>query len=184
MLQFYLSLLDSEEDHELFTKMYTENLDYMRKIAYGILKSHEKAEDAVQEAFLRIIESFNKFHNISCPKTRSFCVNVCRNVSYNMYNKDKKFTEVEFDEAIEYNSDRNQVEDEILDKASVELFVEKLMSLSKIYRDVMYLYCFDNMSVKEIAYIMNIPAETVKKRIQRARSKLAELIEEGDVNDA
>ena len=47
-------------------------------------------------------------------------------------------------------------------------------------RDALYLHVTENMSVKEIALLLGLSSETVKKRLQRARKKLRELMEECD----
>jgi len=183
MLQFYLALIESEEDKILFDEMYTENRAQMFKVAYAILKSHHRAEEAVHDAFLRIIVGFNNFQNFSCPQTRSYCVTVCRHVSLNIYNKESKVTYVEFDEELDYDTERDSMEDEILKRMDAEMAARKIMLLPDTYRDVMELLCINLLTPKQISYMLKLPVETVKKRIQRGRAKLIELLREEALSD-
>ena len=52
MLMVYLSMLDTEEDKNLFRELHDEYSTLMYKKAYGILKDCNLAEDAVQESFM------------------------------------------------------------------------------------------------------------------------------------
>ena len=65
MLVFYLSLLESESDKLLFTQIYTEYRDKMYSVAYSILGTKEKAEDAVHESFLKVIEHLETYKSSS-----------------------------------------------------------------------------------------------------------------------
>lgn len=71
MLQLYLQLLDTEEEKQGFELLYETYRKLMHWVANNILHDEKLAEDAVHEAFLRIIKNFHKIFkklkNI-CPK--------------------------------------------------------------------------------------------------------------------
>ena len=90
MLQFYLQLLETEEELQKFTQLYETYRKLMHWTAEGILHDEHLAEDAVHEAFLRIIQNFHQIREIPCPKTRSFVVIIVRNVALNMQKKRKR----------------------------------------------------------------------------------------------
>ncbi|MFR5859533.1 MAG: RNA polymerase sigma factor [Clostridia bacterium] len=81
MLQFYLQLLETEEELQKFTQLYETYRKLMHWTAEGILHDEYLAEDAVHEAFLRIIQNFHQIREIPCPKTRSFVVIIVRKYS-------------------------------------------------------------------------------------------------------
>ena len=60
MLMIYLSMLDTEEDKDIFMQLHDEYSQVMYKKAYAILKDSSLAEDAVQESFIRIVKNFDK----------------------------------------------------------------------------------------------------------------------------
>ena len=58
MLNIFLSLIDSDEDKAKFSNLYEQYKNLMFYIARDILKDEHLAEDAVQEAFIRIAKNF------------------------------------------------------------------------------------------------------------------------------
>ena len=60
------------------------------------------------------------------------------------------------------------------------LIPELVYSLPKKYRNIVYLYYYEEYTVPEIADILGENKNTVNSRLQRARKKLKEILEEGD----
>lgn len=60
MLSFYLSALESAADKEDFRALYRRYHGVMERTALAILQDPRDAEEAVQEAFIRVIENFSK----------------------------------------------------------------------------------------------------------------------------
>ena len=183
MLFFDLSMLASDDDRGKFEALYIAYKNLMYHVAYGYLKNEQQAEDAVQESFVKILERFHKFNEISCPQTKSYCVIVCRNISLNMLARDKQFNhkQVYFEDMLLDVADQTQVEQEIMQKAGLEQITECVTQLPPIYRDVFGLYYGDEIPLKEIAKSLDVSLETVKKRLQRARQMLAEALRKGGV---
>ena len=65
----YLSLLDSEEEISKFELIYSTYKKQMYYTANNILKDSHLAEDAVHNAFLRIINNLEKIEDINSHKT-------------------------------------------------------------------------------------------------------------------
>jgi RNA polymerase sigma-70 factor (ECF subfamily) len=63
-------------------------------------------------------------------------------------------------------------EEEILYKYSREEMAEKVRTLPEIYRDPIYLYYYQDLSLLEIAEKSNLPMSTVKTRMRRAKERL------------
>jgi RNA polymerase sigma-70 factor (ECF subfamily) len=53
---------------------------------------------------------------------------------------------------------------------------ERMRALSPTFREVLWLFAVEGLSIKEIARIVEIPEATVKTRIFRAKEKLREQI--------
>lgn len=90
MLPFYLQLLETEGEKQKFERLYERYRRLMHWIAVGILQDEHLAEDAVHEAFLRILQNFDGIDEILSPKTRNFVVIVVRNASLNLKKKQKR----------------------------------------------------------------------------------------------
>lgn len=151
--------------------------------AMNILKDQQLAEDAVHQAFLRLMNNLEKISDVTCNKTRSFLVIIVRNIAINIYNKRKKETGV-FLEEIENESitDNLSIENLVISEESYDEIVNNISKLDKKYSDVILLkYCFD-YSNYEIATLLSISNENVRVRIHRGKMKLFELMKnEGEM---
>lgn len=174
MLQFYLTLIDTEEDKSRFVIFYEQYRKLMFYIAKEILKDDHLSEDAVQEAFLRIAKNFHKIGDIMSHETKAFAVIITRNISIDFYNKEKKIIEIDdfLAESIHAN-DENSFSD-----TNYEDLIDYILELPENYRDVLYLNLVYDYSFSEIGNLLAITAENARKRAQRGRQILQGKIKE------
>ena len=59
----------------------------MYRVALSVLRDSGLAEDAVQQAFLKIFQNFEKLDLSDCNKTRSFIVILVRNTAIDLYRR-------------------------------------------------------------------------------------------------
>ena len=62
----------------------------MKHIAFEVLKDDALAEDAVQDAFVKIIKHLDDLGEIKCHKTKSFIVIIVRNSAIDILRKEKR----------------------------------------------------------------------------------------------
>ncbi len=60
------------------------------------------------------------------------------------------------------------------------MLLEELESLPTNYKNVIYLYYYEDYTIKEIAEILQKPQNTINTQLQRARKKLKKILQEGD----
>lgn len=182
MLSFYLALIDNEPSRALFEQIYLSHRQTMVYAANRILHDQMLAEDATHDAFLRIIYHMEKISDPYCHKTRGFVVLIVRNIALDYCRKMKRLAETSFDE-IDYI-----FEDPDLDPVEMfqqienrELFNQKVAKLRPIYAEVIALRYTYEYSDLEIAALLGISGDTVRKRLQRARKLLKlDFEDEGD----
>ncbi len=172
----YLTLLETQEEKSKFEQVYSNYRQLMFYIAKSILNDDFLSEDAVHDAFINIAKSLKNISDVACPRTRRYVVIIVRNISLNMLKKQKLSEEI--DGMGEYIADESVLEDEVLSKISFDLIVNQITCLPVIYKDVLYLSYVEDLNTREISKLINISNETVKKRLQRGRKKLAESIKE------
>ncbi|NCC06606.1 MAG: hypothetical protein EOM30_00855 [Clostridia bacterium] len=68
----YLSLIDTPNEKSKFERVYYAYRHTMKSVAFNILKDDKLAEDALQEAFIRIAKNFTKINQEICPLTQGF----------------------------------------------------------------------------------------------------------------
>ena len=179
MLIIYISMLETEEDKDIFIQLHDEYSGAMYNRAYSILRDTALAEDVVQESFIRILKNFEKIEKKKCPQTRKYFVNIVRTISIDVYRKNKKQQTISFDEFEATIIDEFANTEDILEGEELETH---LLKLPKSYYIIMSLKYDDGYSYKEIAEILSITEENVKKRLLRARIKLREILAEQEVD--
>lgn len=180
MLQFYLNVIENEEEREKFETLYLTYRNIMLARAKQILRDQYLAEDAVHEAFIRIAKNINRIDVSNCHKLKSFLVVVVDNVSKTMYVKKKKENIIQYEEII----GPGQLGEDILDKIVTDFqaveIADKIECLPEKYSQALMLRYIHGLSDKEISNILGLSHAATRKRLQRARVKLALLLEEGD----
>ncbi len=174
MLQFYLSLVETEEERDLISRLYTKYEHKMYYAALDILHNKHSAEDAVHEAFLRIIDNLHKLTFENDIKTEALVVIIVRNISFNMLKKDKRV-------------DSSDILDEIVeDEAAALAFkqieensaVEVINMLSEELRQIVVMRYIFNIDVNAIADTVGLAPATVYVRIRKAKEIMRNLLEE------
>ena len=173
----YLSLLDSEEEISKFELIYSTYKKQMYYTANNILKDSHLAEDAVHNAFLRIINNLEKIEDINSHKTKGLIVIIVKNVSIDIYRKNKK----ERDNTIFiYDLDDINGYDEINKNEIGDLEIA-ISKLPENYKQVFLLKFSHELTDNEISEILDIKPDNVRKRISRGREKLKNILKKMEV---
>lgn len=176
----FLLQIENPDDRLRAERLYEQYRYLLYSKAYKILQDKHLAEDAVQQSFIKIINNLHKINENNCPRTRNFLVIICVNVAKSIYNKSSYLNKQDY--AIE-DIDADMVDngnsplDILVDKDSVKQITGAIEALSPIYRDVLLLKRAYGYSLKEIAELLEIPEETAKKRLARARKILSRVLE-------
>lgn len=179
MLAAALGYIDTNKDKNRFEELYYTYRNLMYKVSFNILQNPQDTEDALQDAFISIAKNFSKIAEIKCPETKSFVVIVVRNISYNMLKKISRRHEMDINiDELEIPDDKPLPDETALDKYSVEALEKALQKLPSKYCDIIYLTSYMDYSTKEAANLLGISYENAKKRLNRARAKLAAVLEE------
>lgn len=141
--------------------------------ANKILHDSHLAEDAVHQAFIKIMNNLHKIDEENVPATRSFLVIICKNVAINIYNSRQYLNNNAEDiENLELPSTQMSPEDIAIEKDSIQRIANAINELPEIYRAAVILKHYHNYNREEIAQILDVPFETVKKRLHRAKKLL------------
>lgn len=173
MLSFYLTLAQSEGEKDKFERVYHKYKGIMLSCAYSILKDESLSEDAVHEAFLKILNNLSKIDEVDSPRTRGFVIVVTENTAKNIYNKENRAKIVELDESIPYNKTTEQAVEQNL---TAELIAEKIAELPENYRRALMLRYLNGLSDREIASALGISDSLARKRLERGRKALGKLL--------
>lgn len=148
----------------LFRKYYNEALLYV----FSFCHNRALAEDLVQEAYMRAIRSIDEEKD----SFKFWLFKVCRNLYFDTLRKNKKI------EAITSDMPSNEsLVDDVIQKDEYRALYKAISLLKDDFREIVRLYYFDSMSVKEIASIVDESVDNVKIKLYRARLKLKDILE-------
>ncbi len=156
----------TESEKQYFSDMYEKHSKSVYGVCLMYLKNKDDAEEAVSEAYIRLMENMPDFESDAHAKaylTRT-AVNICKNQLKSGWRK-------------------NTVQDEdvllYMTSPSEERVMEEILSLPPKYRVIIYLHYYVGYSTKEIAEIINISQSAVLSRLSRGRDKLRNILTKG-----
>ena len=153
----------------------------VKKFVYTYLHNEADTDDITQEVFVTVYLKLNTYKGKSSLKSwiYSIAANKCKDHLRGHRLRQSKLIERISRHSI--SSKLNEVPEEYLQSTIKEGLFEKVMELPIKYREVVILYYFKELSIKEISYILNEKEPTLQSRLSRSRSKLRELINEGGI---
>ncbi len=173
-------VIENVKDRLKAERLYNSYRYTMLGVALNILKDRQLAEDAVHEAFLRIIDNLGKINEDNCNKTRSFLAIVTRNVSLDIYNHRKnRLTNLYSldDEEHTYMTYSVTTPLEILlEQEGINIILDAISQLNTNYSDVLMLRYYHGYTVEEISNILKISKDNVSVRISRAKGNLINVL--------
>ena len=178
----YLAILETQEDQNLFTELYTSHKKKLFLTAKGILHDHGLAEDALHTAFLKIIDCLQKFYPLSCNERAYLCVTIVRNTALNMRRDLHMDTTDPLEEELKLPSDI-QIEQDFLRVERMDEIMAAIASLDIPFSDVIKLRLVLGFSTEETAQMLDITPETVRVRLHRGRAQLIKRLKEGGITN-
>lgn len=165
-------------DHEAFSILVTPLLSSAFKSAYLILRSKEHAEDALQIALEGAYVSIMKKKDITNFKAWFYTLVYSRSID--LYRKNNRMTYIDYDENREaqLKITSESAQEIAIHKESKSEMVRHLMRLKRDQSLPLFLYYYEDMSVKEISIILNENINTVKARMKRGKQSLGKILQE------
>jgi RNA polymerase sigma-70 factor, ECF subfamily len=165
-------------DHEAFSILVKPILSSAYKSAYIILRSKEHAEDALQIALEGAYVSIMKKKDITNFKAWFYTLVYSRSID--IYRKNNRQAYINYDENSEaqLRITSESAQQIAIHKENKSEMVRHLMKLKREQSMPLFLYYYEDMSVKEISIILNENINTVKARMKRGKQSLAKILQE------
>lgn len=165
---------DDDREERLNAMMTAYEKDLLR-LCCVFLRDYELAKDAAQETFLRAYKAMDAFRGDCAEKTWliKIAANVCRDMRRSAWHRfvDRRVTLEHLPAPVTPPSDEHIA------------LTEAIMRLPRKSLEVVTLYYYQNMKVKEIAQALSLSLGTVSGRLQKARKQL-HIDMEGGQDDA
>jgi RNA polymerase sigma-70 factor (ECF subfamily) len=166
-------ILDSTET---FEKVALPHLDVVYRAAVALCGQRHKADDLVQETFLRAFERFESFQlGTNC---KAWLLQILRNIWIDQLRKKKiagQALPLEEQIIAEKSRDNEIVwsnAEDLMENFSDEQVIKALSELPEDQRLTLFLIDVEQLSQRDVAQITGVPAGTVKSRTSRGRAAL------------
>jgi len=137
-----------------------------------MLNDKMRADDIVQDVFIKLFENLNNIHNKQSMQFWLFKTARNEMMSFLRNTKNKKFiTEAVDIENLEIEN-KTSLADEIENTELKKLILNELEIMNEDFSEVFILKEYSGLSYKEIASLLSIDEELVKSRLYKARQKL------------
>jgi RNA polymerase sigma-70 factor (ECF subfamily) len=134
-------------------------------VAYSVLRDHQLAEDAAQEAFARGLVSLRKLKEPA--KFAPWLARICRNVAIDMMRNRPPQVSAE---------DLTPPHDSGPEGPTAEIVREAVAKLPDPLREVTVLRYYSDRSYEQISAVLGLSKMTINGRLTRAKRKLAKYL--------
>lgn len=170
----YLQALEAPGERARFQMLYERYRGLMFHRAMQLLQNESDAEDAVHQAFLAILEHFEKISDIDCPKTRAYVVIIAESKAIDLLRWRRRLA--------------SDAELEALPGPELSLpgdsdLARAMAALPARYREALLLHCAMGYDVQELAALFGMKSAAVQKLLWRAKRALKRQLEEGETHD-
>lgn len=158
------------------TKMYA--------IAFSILHNEEQAEDAVGDAFEKLLPYLEKCRDVESDRTKRILTRFVKNTAIDIYRKNKRdWKNISLEEKEYLMDSHDAIEEYTKCREEQETLTILKNMLPDCYWEVLYLRYYENISVDEIARRLCLSKANVYSRIRRSKSKAQKILEKKNINE-
>ncbi len=177
MLSLYLSMVGNDEQRTLVEQLFSDYEQIMFRTAFAVLHNEQDAEDAVHEAFIRIISNIDRVRSIAPDKRKSYIIIITRNIAVDICRSRMKQVDMNDTDIGDEGSD---VERDVFGKYDCETLNSAISKLNDKLRQVLILYYYHEESTGSIAKMLGISEVAVRSRLFRARKALYGILKDGE----
>ncbi|WP_046216177.1 RNA polymerase sigma factor SigW [Paenibacillus wulumuqiensis] len=170
-------------DQRAFAEIVDLYKDKIFHLGYRMLSNRHEAEDVVQETFLRVYKSLDRYD----PKQKfsTWIYRIATNLCIDRLRKRKPSFSLDAELNDQDNTDgyalipgdERTPESEYLLTETQQLIHQAIDSLPDKYKTVMILRYLQELSLQEISDVMDMPVTTIKTRVHRGREFLRKKLE-------
>jgi len=160
-----------------FERLALEQMDTVYRVARRLTRREDRAEDLVQETYLRAIRAKDTF-NLEEYGIRPWLLRILYNLHVSKGQRDTRQPIAMDDEHLQMVEPGTNGDALPIDPTSFEGMDQRLVraieGLPPEYQAVMLMWAVEELSYKEIAHVLDVPIGTVMSRLHRARQRLAD----------
>lgn len=147
------------------------------QLAYSYVNNKAIAEDLTQDIFVKCYKNLHTYSGKSKLRTWLWriAINHCKDFHRSWYAKN---VVIAGEEMPSNGTKKELVEQAVIQKEEDDELIAAIMKLPIKYREVIYLFYYEELPLKEIVLVTDTGLNTVKTRLRRAKELLKEELEE------
>lgn len=163
-------------DFDSFQLLFNQTSPWLYRCIFRIVANKQLAEDILQDTWTIIIEHKNDFDPEKGNLT-NLMFTIAKNFALKEIAKTKDGLLTNNSYLIETSTNQDCNPEELLNISERNKILSKAISkLKKEYQDVIIMYYFGDLSIKEIAESLGHPENTIKTDLSRARKKIETIL--------
>lgn len=168
----YLPVPDVKDDPAFFSRLYEQYATDVLRVCYFYLGDRDKAEDACQDVFVRLMTT----HPLLQPGSEKtwllkVALNRCRDMWRGSWLKRVILGGPTF-ELIPAPDDFTRREDQ-------QAMMSAVNQLPSAFKEIILLHYYQGLNISEIAVMLDLPEGTISSRLSRGRKKLESILSKG-----
>ena len=169
-------------DETAFEEIVNRYKNRLMNFAYRFVLDREEAEDIVQDTFMKVYQ--NRYAYKEIAKFSTWIYTITANLAKTILRKRRNRKLFYFsrlgpeDKDMDFPSKERDAQSRIEGKFDKQAIQKAIIKLPEHFRTAIILRDIQELSYEEISNIINAPLGTVKSRINRARLKLQEDLQE------
>jgi RNA polymerase sigma-70 factor (ECF subfamily) len=165
------------DSSETITTLVMEYSATLYRVAYSVMRNAAEAEDAVQEAFLRVLKHQDKLESI--VDHRVWLIRITWNIVLDRKRRSK--TRPENDDIADYArilpSKDHRADDCVISSQEHDRILRLIDRLPRKEREALLLSAVEELSTVQIASVLGTTESSIRSRIFRARRQLSALLD-------
>ncbi len=165
-----------KELQDQFGQIYNDYVDKIYRFIFIKVNSKEIAEDLTAETFVKAWGVFKKAKSKdSLQNPRAFCYKIARNLVIDHYRSKASYVQVPLDFPVA--DPKIRIEEAAIINSDIEMVMKGMSTLKDDYQDVIIWRYLDELSITEIASLLDRSEEATRVMIHRAMASLKNILE-------
>ncbi len=165
------TLLSTDEAEGAFSELYSRLSPSVFAYVMRIMRDHDAAADVFQETFTRLFNAAKQKSTLD--NVKGYVITIARNLCMNERKRTHRVDMVHFEEEVYMTPTSRKLEENEM----LNLIQTALQQLNHDQREAFVLREYDGLPYNEICALLNLPLDTVKVRVFRARQRIKAILD-------
>ncbi|WP_422124432.1 sigma-70 family RNA polymerase sigma factor [Planococcus sp. X10-3] len=167
---------ETADEHAVLESLMQQFGSELKRIAFLYVNDRAECEDIIQEVFISAFKNLSGFRHEASYKTWliRMTINKCKD-----YHRLWSIRNLVYKPAVKLLKKGNSAEEELIGEEDAKEVAATIAALPNKYKEVLILYYYQELTMQEIADVVELNINTVKSRLLRGKQALQAKLERG-----